>query len=339
MSSSIPLIRASALIPLELWLVAKGRPAAEIHDAYGLPRSPAQTPARPVALHAVMHMLGGMAEIEGPDFSARISTPDAFMQTGAPARAIRASRTVREALVRISDTLHQQSSHVFFHANQVVGGVEIVGSIPTNGTAEMHHQAQQTVAALVRIIGVFANGSPLPARIWIAPHPRFGLDHLKGHLGEDIAEGAARQLRMWIPDSALDLAFPWEPDAGPLHLAENRQSIGCASLRNSARVLIAGMVADGNPGIDRLALCSGRSKRTLQRLLAAEGTSFAELLDSVKSDHVLGQLQASGNSVSSIATRLGYRNASSLTRAVRRWTDETPREFRRGTSGHGRWPG
>jgi AraC-like DNA-binding protein len=318
-----------------MWLIANGRQAADIFDAYGLPPSPAQAPARPVSLRAMMQFLSGMAEIEGPDFSARVSTPEAFMQLGAPARAVRASRTVREALVRVSGTIDQHASHVFPLASESIGGMEVVGSVPINGTAEMHHQAQQIAAALVRTIGVFANGSPLPARIWMAPHPRFGLDHLKPHLGEDIASGPDRQLRMWIPDAALDLSFPWEPDVVPCLQPESRQAISCASLGNSARVLIAGMVADGNASIDRLALCTGQSKRTLQRLLAAEGTSFTELLDSVKSDHILGQLQASGNSVTSIAMRAGYHNGSSLTRAVRRWTDETPTEIRRGISSYG----
>jgi AraC-like DNA-binding protein len=207
--------------------------------------------------------------------------------------------------------------------------MEVAESIPISGTAAMHHQAQQHVAGFVSSLGLLTMGRPLPADIRIAPHPIHGVAHLKPHLGEDVAAGPGRQLRMRIPDACLDLEFPWEPQPLPCGEADSLRSIQCGSMADSARILISGMIEDGSPSMDRLVLCAGRSRRTLQRMLAAEGTSFAALLDSVRHAHALAHLNEGHESVSSIAQGVGFRSVSSLSRAVRRWTNTSPRELRK----------
>jgi AraC-like DNA-binding protein len=312
-----------------MWLRAQGWPVAETLLAAGLPAAPSAAPTRLVSLHAFFHLIDSLGEREGPDFGVRIATPEALLHLGAPARAIQASRTVREGLTKAATTFHQHSSHVFFQTSATSGGMEVAASIPISGTAEMHHQAQQHVAGFVSSLGLLAMGRPLPAAIRIAPHPIHGVAHLKPHLGEDVTAGPGRQLRMRIPDAYLDLAFPWEPLSLPCDEADSLESIQCGSMGDSARTLISGMIEDGNPSMDRLALCAGRSRRTLQRLLAAEGTSFAALLDSVRHDHALSHLNDGRDSVSSIAQEVGFRSVSSLSRAVRRWTNASPRQIRK----------
>lgn len=333
MSSSIPLIRAAAVVPAEMWLLANGRSAADLMAEAGLPPFPATAPTRLVSLHAFFTFLVRMAETEGPDFGARIATPEALLHLGVPARAVRASRTVREALQKVSSTFHQHASHVFFRVTEKSGGIEVAESIPVSGTVHMHHQAQQHIARFVSALGLLANGRPLNAKVRIAPHPELGVEHLKAYLGKDVVAGPNKQLRMWIPDASLDIALPWEPQEYASPAADVLMAAARPSLSESARILIAGMVDDGNPGMDRLALCAGRSRRTLQRFLAAEGTSFAELLDSVRQDHALSHLSQSRESVSSIAENVGFHSTSSLSRAVRRWTNASPRQLRRNCRG------
>ncbi|WP_416908980.1 MAG: helix-turn-helix domain-containing protein [Polymorphobacter sp.] len=329
MSSSIPLIRAAAVIPGEQWLTQNQLPAAELLMAAGLPASPSAAPARLVSVHGMMLFLENMAAAHGPDFGARIATPEALLCVGTPARAIRQSRTVGEALHRIASTFHQHASQLFLHIHEGPGGMQVKEGFSVIGSATMHHQAQQHFAATMRCIGYLANGRPLDAELAIIPHPEFGIDHLKPYLGDKIVAQEGRQLCMWLPNEALALSFPWEPDIAQRHESELLTSAASHSLLDSARILIAGMIADGNPSLEQLALCSGRSRRTLQRLLAAEGTSFTRLLDSVRQDHVLRHLTESHDSVSSIGSEVGFRNISSVTRAVRRWTNVSPRQLRR----------
>jgi AraC-like DNA-binding protein len=75
---------------------------------------------------------------------------------------------------------------------------------------------------------------------------------------------------------------------------------------------------------ERLAM----STRTLQHRLRAEGASFSELVDGVRTTLAQRYLVERRLSVPDIAALLGYGDASAFHRAFKRWTGLTPRQFR-----------
>ncbi|WP_448580408.1 helix-turn-helix domain-containing protein [Thermaurantiacus sp.] len=330
MSGSPPLLRASAVIPLELWLEAHGRPASELFRDVGLPPSPAAVPHRLVPMRAFITLLELFARTVGPDFGVRLTGPEALMRLDTPWRAIRTSGTIREALQKVSRTFHWHAPNVFFLANPVRGGLEVTEATPRPGSDQALHQVQQHVAGFVSCLGQLALGWPLPGSYFITPHPVCGVEHLKPWLGPDVHPAEGNKLRIRIADDVLETAFPWQPEPECLLLPPGEPA-SPSGLAESLRLLIAGLVEDGQPGLDLLARSIGSSRRTLQRRLADEGTSYAALLDSARRDLALRQLHAPGTAISSIARVLGYRQASSLTRAVRRWADDSPRQLRKRT--------
>jgi AraC-like DNA-binding protein len=70
------------------------------------------------------------------------------------------------------------------------------------------------------------------------------------------------------------------------------------------------------------------SVRTLHRSLAAEGTTYRELLDQLRCDLATRHLADDRISIAEIAFLLGFSEISAFHRAFRRWTDRTPAEFR-----------
>jgi AraC-like DNA-binding protein len=70
------------------------------------------------------------------------------------------------------------------------------------------------------------------------------------------------------------------------------------------------------------------SVRTLTRLLAAEGTTYRELLETLRRDLAGRYLAGDALSVSEISFLLGFAELSSFHRAFKRWTGRTPAEFR-----------
>jgi len=72
----------------------------------------------------------------------------------------------------------------------------------------------------------------------------------------------------------------------------------------------------------------GVSERTLKRRLAAQNTSYTELLDIARRARAL-ELLGSDASVEEMSARLGYSDAANFTRAFRRWTGQSPRAARR----------
>src|SRR5262249_49325856 len=72
----------------------------------------------------------------------------------------------------------------------------------------------------------------------------------------------------------------------------------------------------------------GTSRRSLQRQLAALGTSFAALLDHVRQERSLELVKDPGVTVASIAAQVGFTDSRAFVRAFRRWTGESPSAFR-----------
>lgn len=84
------------------------------------------------------------------------------------------------------------------------------------------------------------------------------------------------------------------------------------------------------PGIDSVARDLNMSTRTLRRHLDAAGTSYRQLLDEVRRALAEEMLTATPLSVSDVAIRLGYAEASTFIHAFKRWTGTTPSAYRRG---------
>lgn len=83
------------------------------------------------------------------------------------------------------------------------------------------------------------------------------------------------------------------------------------------------------PGIDSVARDLNMSTRTLRRHLDAAGTSYRQLLDEVRRALAEEMLTATPLSVSDVAIRLGYAEASTFIHAFKRWTGTTPSAYRR----------
>ena len=120
---------------------------------------------------------------------------------------------------------------------------------------------------------------------------------------------------------------PWPPSSGA-------GSNGCWRCRMpvrrgplSARVRRVLVESLGRTSVtpDTMAESLGTTRRTLSRRLAAEGTSFRELHDDVRSEFARVMLGDRGSSVADVAFFLDYSEPAAFHRAFRRWTGQTPR--------------
>lgn len=86
------------------------------------------------------------------------------------------------------------------------------------------------------------------------------------------------------------------------------------------------------PRIEWVAAKLGTTRRTLQRRLAAHGTTFHRLAEDALLRRAKALLREDSMSITDIALALGYADAAHFTRAFRRWTDVTPSAFRQSLS-------
>ncbi|MFC6329905.1 helix-turn-helix transcriptional regulator [Alloalcanivorax gelatiniphagus] len=88
-----------------------------------------------------------------------------------------------------------------------------------------------------------------------------------------------------------------------------------------------------HPGRDstlqRVAHHLGMSPRSLRRHLALAGYSFSEIRNEVRRQFATRYLTETGDSLESIADRLGYSDQASFSKAYRSWTGQTPGQVRR----------
>lgn len=93
--------------------------------------------------------------------------------------------------------------------------------------------------------------------------------------------------------------------------------------------LIRQMLPTGALDLDLIAEQLAQHPRTLQRHLAARGTSFAQLVDQVRRDEAERYLRDTDMPLGQLAGVLGFSEQSVLSRACRRWFDASPSQVRR----------
>jgi AraC-like DNA-binding protein len=110
-----------------------------------------------------------------------------------------------------------------------------------------------------------------------------------------------------------------------IELLERRTARRGTAARVRARLLER---LDRKPTVGEIAAEFYMEERTLRRHLAAEGTSFTELLDEVHSTLAAKFLGIPSMSIEEIALRLGYADGPAFTHAFKRWTGTTPSAWR-----------
>jgi AraC-like DNA-binding protein len=101
------------------------------------------------------------------------------------------------------------------------------------------------------------------------------------------------------------------------------------NLTEKVRDLLARELAGGTPSLRHVARRVGMSERTLARHLEEEGTQFKLLLEDLRRRLALRYVGRSELPISEVALLLGFSQAAAFHRAFRRWTGQTPLEYRR----------
>lgn len=99
------------------------------------------------------------------------------------------------------------------------------------------------------------------------------------------------------------------------------------NLAQRVRGIVLDHLVDGEPTQASVARKLGVGLRTLQRRLAEEETSFADIVAQTRRDLAIAYLREQGWSVTEVAFSLGFADVSSFSRAFRRWTGVSPSQY------------
>ncbi|QJR12106.1 HTH-type transcriptional regulator VirS [Usitatibacter rugosus] len=174
----------------------------------------------------------------------------------------------------------------------------------------------------VRPVEVMTTVLPTP----LAPYESF--------LGVRLERGTKHLVRF----TAADATRPFLTSNEPLWSAfepELRRRLAdldasATTVRRVRAALLEGLPS-GLTGIEDIAKKLAVSKRTLQRRIEAEGTSYQDILAETRKDLALHYLEKTKLPVAEISFLLGFNEANSFYRAFKTWTGTTPDSLRRGT--------
>ena len=197
------------------------------------------------------------------------------------------------------------------------------------------HQIEFWMVALVRLCRLLTNRRLATGRVSFTHRRSDEASELNAYFGSKVKFGAAadelvfpslvKQMPVVGADQHLNKLLIKYCEEALAARPTNRNPFG-VSVENA----IALLLPHGRPRASEIASKLGVSQRTLARRLSAEGVTFSEVLQGVRSDLANRHLTDETLSISKIAWLLGYQDVSSFTHAVKRWTGRAPRAIRQG---------
>jgi AraC-like DNA-binding protein len=304
----------------------------------GLSRDSLRDPNARLPATVAATLWAAAAELAGdPAFGLRASQfvrPTTFHALGF---AVYASATLRDALDRLVRYSHVVTSSRELSL-EIEGGVvrlSIVGR--PSGDRPSYEAVDAVMSLIVRTcrsltdrsfsVSLVEQRRATPADV--APYERFFRCPVRFAAELDV---------LTCPVDALDRRLP---TANPELAVHNDELV-----RRYLAEMQAGNVADRvravisqDHGVSaspaRVASALGMSVRSLQRRLGEHGVSYLSLVQEVRTELSRAYLLEDRHSVTEIAFRLGFDDASAFSRAFRRWTGLSPTEYRERAAGTG----
>jgi AraC-like DNA-binding protein len=241
-----------------------------------------------------------------------------------------ASSTLKEAFERVQRFCHVASDAIEYefsrHGSEYHFVIEPAGPVADESVDAL-------VAAYLRMCRSLIGHDYSPLRIEFRRARPSGIEDFERLLRAPLQFGAART-RLVFDCEAIERPL----EGGNPELARHNDAIALQYLAQIERDNLQGRVRDvltqrlarGEPSQEDVAELLNMSPRTLQRKLGDGGTTYKEILDETRRVLALAYLSAPRHSVSDVTYLLGFSAGSSFTRAFRRWTGQSPSDWRAG---------
>jgi AraC-like DNA-binding protein len=277
------------------------------------------------------------AELGRPDLGLRVAARQDLSMLGPLALAIENSPT-------IADALECTSRYLFVHAPAMriwaepdpdgTPGVEALRyDVTAPGITPPRQGTDLSLGTLHRNIRTLAGGSYGLRGVDLPYAPAAPRATYEEFFGARVRfEQPAARLRLPTSLGALPLT---DRDETVRRLALDflaRQSPAHdVTLAERVRGAVTPLLGTATPEVAAVARLLDLHPRTLQRRLAAEGTTFATVLDDARRDAARRWLRTTDLPLAQVAGLIGFAEQAVLTRACRRWFGATPRAVRAGT--------
>ena len=327
------LIRGTALLGFAELVDELGGDADELLTRAHLTRQSIGDHDTFVSYRSVTGVLEAAALATGAgDFGRRLGARQGLEILGPLGVAARTAPTVGEALQAIEQ-------YMTFYSPALAVGVH-PGPGEARATFEwrilderppVHRQAAELALGVsCRVFRLLAGDDFLPSTVQLRHEPLADRADYVAHFGCPV-EFSAPLYGIQLP--AAMLGRPLESDSAVHAVVQDYLNTIVAPTESTTTgevvKLIRRMLPTGALDLDLVAAQLAQHRRTLQRQLAAQGTSFGQLVDEVRREEAERYLRDTDMPLGQLAGVLGLSEQSALSRACRRWFGATPTEVRR----------
>ena len=280
-------------------------------------------------------LLGAMIDISGdPAFGLHYGENNHYHGRSIMVDLVYSAHSWREALIELVKYKDLVIPHAQFQLD-FEGDLAVLSYFP-GGARLKENQAAYNEIILTRIvaIGRWLNGGrfPLTAVHFTHSQPPY-IEEYQRIFNVPVLFNAEMN-RIFFEKHSLDEPLPGSlPDFHNRveQLAEEKLNRLAAGYRITRQVVdyIEKNLSSGGVGIEEVASHLNMTSRTLQRKLKLENTSFAELRDRLRQDMAQEFLREPSIGIGTVASRLGFSDASTFYHAFKRWEGVSPGEYRK----------
>jgi len=324
----LPLARCQFLIPFAAICDEIGAPTEALLTKFRLPASLEEKPEHYVPIPQALRFAEAAQRSQGiTDIGFQATRRLQFCHLSEKMRAIiRFSPTLFIALQQLCKWASLEDTILSMWLERDDNHVRICGKLA--GTARVphleHSQWLQNVMSM-HVVRLFAGLHWVPETMAFESRYEPSLEARSFWQNTRFISG---QNSSWIdiPVSFLDLPNLAIETPAPSHGDDVAPS--GHEIVSTVKLMLPSYLDDRIPTIAEVAEMAGISTRSFQRKLSSAGVSYSDLLDGARFENAAKLLRDTNAKIIDVAFSSGYSDPAHFTRAFRRFSGITPREFR-----------
>jgi AraC-like DNA-binding protein len=332
----VPLIHRSAIVPAIEILDGIGAPTETLLRHHRLPRVEAANPCQYLPVLSVWEFIETASARQGMwDFGFRVAEHVTLPRAARWGRQVASAVTLHNAITIMAQTIGSDMPNV-------VVGLERRGEeswLWRDHVPDRRHMCgywlgeQYILGLMIEMLRLVEGQSWYPKRIELQATASQWGGHRPEIIGDALIKFDAPRTALELPAGSLSSRI-YKRQSPSASADSWREATGPpTNLMDSVREVVRSLLLEVRPDLCLVAEILRTSERTLRRNLAAESTTWRQIIDGCESEAALDFVAHTNISLNEIASRLHYSQYSHFHRAFRRWTGESPTSYRRSVSG------
>ncbi|GAA6171243.1 AraC family transcriptional regulator [Colwellia sp. KU-HH00111] len=252
--------------------------------------------------------------------------------------AMMSSNTLQDALERIAHYKRVVSNTcqlITYEKNkQLVFEMDVVTYEGTNRPVLSHSAVETFLATLIRFARELVTLNFSPIKVYFTcSKPTHDISYLEDFFLCEIEFDCEKNAIIFNLEQAQEKLLCGNPLITHSHekmLDEFMARIDKDDLTHVIKNKIFDLLPLGAPSQTDIAEDLGMSLRNLQRKLHDQGTSYKEILENTRKKLTMDYIEQQHLSLSEIGYLVGFSSVGNFNRAFKRWTNQTPGDYRQG---------